>query len=61
MAINLQKDKEEELDLLVDAISRESRHRKEKTKEQLKQMNTKQAEVLTKCENLAQNFLTICS
>ena len=42
MEINTQKAKEE-LDLLADAINKESRHRREKTKEQIKQMNTKQA------------------
>ena len=40
MEINPQKAKEEELDVLEDAINKESRHRRDKTKEQLKKMNT---------------------
>ena len=59
MQINPHKAKEEELDLLVDTINKESRHKREKTKEQLKKMNTKHAIFFTKCENLAQQFVTI--
>ena len=42
MAINTQKVKEEEIELLADAINKDSRIKREKTKEQLKKMKAEQ-------------------
>ena len=59
MEIYTQKSKEEELDLLENAFNKESRIRREKTKEQLKKINTEQTKFLTKCEDLAKKIITI--
>ena len=45
--------------MLADVINKESRIKREKTKEKLKKINTEQIEFLTKCENLAKQFIPI--
>ena len=51
--------REEDLDLLVDAMNKESRIRRDKNKEQLKKIKTEQTKFLNKCENLVKQFITI--
>ena len=43
----------------MDAINKESRIRREKIKEQIEKLKTEQTEFLTKCENLARQFIPI--
>ena len=58
-AVDTQKEKEEELDRLMDAINKEERIRREKIKEQIEKLKTYQTEFLTKCESLARQFISI--
>ena len=43
----------------MDAINKESRVRREKRKEQIKKLKTKQAKFLTRCQNLARKVIIV--
>ena len=58
-SIDMQKAREEELDLLVDAINKETIIQREKRKEQLQKIDIEQTKFLTKSENMARQFITI--
>ena len=58
-AFDPRKAKEEELDLLTDAIDHEYKHRRVEAKEHIEQLKVEQSTFLAKCESLAQQIITI--
>ena len=58
-SIDTQKAREEDLELLVDVIYKDTIIQREKRKEQLQKINTEETKFLTNCENMARHFITI--
>ena len=57
--MDTQKIKDEELELLVEALNRESRLRKERMKEQIEKLKTKPTEFITRCQDLARQVIPV--
>ena len=58
---NPRKAKEDELDLLTDAIDHEHKHKEMEAKDHIKKLQVEQYAFLTKYENLSQHIISIPS